>query len=999
MKLWVTIATGIFVLLGLPLQSQTIDFEREVRPIFERSCSECHGSDKQKSGYRLDVREIAIGGGDSGEQAILPHDALGSPLFRYVSGEDEGMLMPPEESDSPQLTTAEVTTLKAWINQGPSWPDDYAGKIDTSPHWSLTPLVKPAVPGSETNPIDGFILARLAEKNLSPSPEADRRSLIRRINYDLTGLPPSLEEIESHASYEAMVDRLLASPRYGEHWARHWLDVVHYADTHGNDHDYARPNAWPYRDYVIGSLNEDKPYARFVQEQVAGDAIFPDDPQATVALGFLAAGPWDETLMVGIREDTIDHRMAQNLDRDDMVTTAMSTFTSITVHCARCHNHKFDPISQQEYYALQAVFAGVDHTDRHFDADSTLHTQRTRLLALKQAIERRAPAVMATLETPEVQHKIAALADLQVRRDAAWQALEVVSVASAAGAETTFAQLPDGSWFVSGASADKDTFIVTARTTAKDIRALRLEALPDDRLPGKGPGRYEPTGNLHLTEFRVHSQPSSGASAGATRVEFSRAMADYSDRGDVIANAIDGRDDTYWSVHPRYSEAHEAVFELKEPLEHGAGTTFIIRLEHHGMAGHQIGRFRLTVGSDSLNTADRAPLPAVLAEVLRKTSGQRTPEDRQKIALYVLATEVERELATLPPPQLVYAITNDFLAVGSFKPARTPRPIHLLTRGDVGNEAALISPAALACVPGLDATLAIADPSDESARRAALAKWLTDERNVLTWRSIVNRVWHYHFGRGLCDSPNDLGKMGAAPSHPELLDWLAVWFRDEAKGSLKALHRLILTSDTYRQGVHANAAASAIDADNRLLWRMTRRRLTAEELRDTLLKSSGQLDLTMGGPSVVQFVHRDKATFMPDGGAPAFVDYESFAPDAVENRRRAIYRFVFRTIPDPLMDALDAPDGSSLTPVRSVSTTALQAFALLNNPFVIRQCEVIGENVAPRGGDACRQLFRCLLQREPTADELARFTDYAGKHGLANACHLIVNSNEFLHVE
>jgi hypothetical protein len=418
------------------------------------------------------------------------------------------------------------------------------------------------------------------------------------------------------------------------------------------------------------------------------------------------------------------------------------------------------------------------------------------------------------------------------------------------------------------------------------------------------------------------------------------------------------------------------------------------------MAAHQLGRFRLTAGTGSMNAADRAPLPAALAELLRKASGERTPEQHQNIALHVLANEVERELATLPAPQMVYAITRDFPPVGSFKPAATPRPIHLLTRGDLGTPAALISPAALACIPGLEATLAIADPADESTRRAAFARWLTDERNVLTWRSIVNRVWHYHFGRGLCDSPNDFGKMGATPSHPELLDWLAVWFRDEAKGSLKALHRLILTSATYRQSVHANAAASALDADNRLLWRMTRRRLAAEELRDTLLQSSGQLDLTMGGPSVVQFVHRGKATFMPDGGAPAFLDYESFSPDAPENRRRAIYRFVFRTIPDPLLDALDAPDGSSLTPVRSVSTTALQAFALLNNPFVIRQCEVIAERIAQHGkDDPVRQLFRLLLQREPAADELARFTDYAEKHGLANACHLIVNSNEFLHLD
>ena len=288
-----------------------------------------------------------------------------------------------------------------------------------------------------------------------------------------------------------------------------------------------------------------------------------------------------------------------------------------------------------------------------------------------------------------------------------------------------------------------------------------------------------------------------------------------------------------------------------------------------------------------------------------------------------------------------------------------------------------------------------------SARRAALARWLTDDRNALLWRSIVNRVWHYHFGRGLCDTPNDFGKMGGTPSHPELLDWLAVWFRDEAHGSLKALHRLIVTSATYRQAVTHREDAMALDADNRLLWRMNRTRLTAEQVRDSLLQMSGQLDLAMGGPAAVQFVHRGKATFMPDGGAPAFLDYDAFPPDSPENRRRAIYRFVFRTVADPLMDALDAPDGGSLTPVRSQSTTALQAFALLNNAFVIRQCEHIAarmEKDAPANA-AIARTFRLLLQRVPNADELTRFTAYAQTHGLANAVHVIINSNEFLHLD
>lgn len=874
------------------------------------------------------------------------------------------------------------------------------------PHWSLTPLAKPVVPSGGGNPIDAFIRARLAEKQLTDSRAADRRTLLRRVSYDLTGLPPTPEEVDAFVSssepgaYDAWVERLLASPRHGEHWARYWLDAAHYADTHGNDHDHARPHAWPYRDYVIRSFNEDKSYARFVQEQVAGDALFPEDPQATVALGFLAAGPWDETLMVGVREDTFDHRLAQVLDRDDIVTTVMSTFQSLTVHCARCHNHKFDPITQQEYYALQAVFAGVDRADRPFDSDPATHAQRRELMARKGALVRREPAVLVSLETPETLRKVASVEERQASRREAWPLLDVVSVASASGAETSFARQADGSWFVSGARPDKDTFLVTAQTQDRDLRALRLEALPDERLPGQGPGRYEPTGNFHLTEFRADVQPTVGETTGATRVRFSRATADHSDRGDGIANAVDGRSNTFWSVHPRYGEVHEAVFELAEPLGFEGGTTLLLRLEQNGTAGHQLGRFRLSFCTSALAEDRRAPLPAATVDLLRKPESSRTPEERHELALQVLGDDVERDLAALPEPQQVYAITRDFPANGSHKPAAQPRPIHRLTRGDLNQPAELVGPGALDCVPGLSAALLIADQADESLRRVAFARWLTDEHNALLWRSIVNRVWHGHFGRGLCESPNDFGRMGDIPSHPELLDWLAVWFRDEAKGSLKALHRLIVTSETYRQASHPDAEAVTRDADNRLLGRMNRTRLTAEQVRDSLLQAAGELDLTMGGPAVVQFVDHGKATFMPDGGAPAFLDYEHFPPEAPENRRRAIYRFVFRTVPDPLMDALDAPDGGALTPVRSQSTTAIQAFALLNNPFVIRQCEQIAARIQREtSGDAAAHVFRVLLQREPRSEEHMRLDAYARKYGLANAVQMVINSNEFLYLD
>jgi hypothetical protein len=982
---------------------RAVDFTRDVEPIFKDRCLSCHGAKKQKSGFRLDSRDSALRGGDSGSAAIVVGKSADSRLIRLVAGLDTDTVMPPSEDGKPTLTAGEIAVLRAWIDRGAAWSPGAVQNSDPRDWWSLAPLTRrsPPRPG---HPVDAFIDAKLKEKGLTPAGEADRRTLVRRLYFDLVGLPPTPEESAAFVNdtdplaYEKLVDRLLASPRYAEHWGRHWLDVVGYADTHGNDHDYARPNAWPYRDYVIRSFNDDKPYARFIQEQVAGDALFPDHPQATVALGFLAAGPWDDTLMATVREDTVDHRLSQYLDRDNMVGTVIGTFQSLTVHCARCHNHKFDPISQREYYGLQAIFAGVDRADRPFDADPLVHRRRQELLARKQALAARAPQLLAEVNSPAAQKKVADAAAGLDRRDKDWTPLDVVNVVSVAASEDTlFARQDDGSWLVRGARPEKDTFVVTARTTLQGVRALRLEVLPDDSLPHRGPGRFD-NGNFHLSEFRATAQPACGPTQGAVKLQFVRATADHADGGDVVGNTLDGRDDTYWSIHPRYGSSHEAVFELAEPAGYAAGTTLTLFLDFKGKSGHQIGRFRLSACTDSLPADRRPPLPASLAEGLRRLTAV-TADERRELGFQILTLDLERELAALPVPQLVYAAARDFPVNGSFKPSAEPRPVHLLVRGDINKPGDLIGPGLLSCLPGF-AGGAIRTAADESARRAALASWLADDRNVLTWRSIVNRVWHFHFGRGLCDTPNDFGHMGSTPSHQDLLDWLALWFRDDAKGSFKALHRLLVISAAYRRAV-TDGPAARVDADNRLLWRMNRTRLAGEQVRDAVLQMSGRLDLAMGGPAAIQFVHKGPATFMT-GGAPPFVDYEGFDPDAPANRRRSIYRFVFRTVPDPLMDALDCPDGSAAVPSRGASTTALQALAMLNDRFLIRQCEHMSGLLQARAATSEAQVesaFRLVLLRSPTAQERDRFADYARRHGLANVCHVLLNCNEFLYVD
>jgi hypothetical protein len=645
---------------------------------------------------------------------------------------------------------------------------------DEETWWSLRQPTRPKVPEGRAGqgvwcrtPVDRFILAKLREKGLSPSPEADKRTLLRRVTFDLTGLPPTPEEIDaflqdsSPNAYEKVVDRLLSSPHYGERWARHWMDIAHYAETHGHDQDRPRPNAWPYRDYLIRSFNFDKPYARFVREQIAGDVLWPDDADAIYAMGFLATGPWDESSLRDIRDDTIDRQIARYIDRDDMVTTAMSTFISSTVHCARCHDHKFDPISQQDYYALQAVFAGVDKADHEFETDAAVAQQR------KQVTEAKA--------------RIAPI------RNAAW-----------------------------------------------------------------------------------------------------------------------------------------------------------------------------------MNPAAESLLLAAESAVQRRSD-------------------------TLPPIKVVYAATSDFKPDGSFRPSGKPREVRMLKRGDINKPGPEARPGALACVPGLAARFRLADAGNEGSRRVALADWITNPKNPLTWRSIVNRVWHYHFGKGIVDTANDFGRMGAKPTHPELLDWLAVSFQEHG-GSLKWLHRLIVTSAVFRQSSHHDSHFGEMDGENRYLWRMNRTRLDAEEVRDAVLLAAGRLDRTMGGPSVKQF------NMSPGIHVTPVVDYAGFDVDRPENYRRSVYRFVFRTLPDPLMEALDCPDSSQLTPARTDSVTPLQALAMLNNKFMVRMSEHLAERATKTGPDIVGQIaavYRFALGREPTAESTS-LVEYARRHGLANACRVVLNSNEFI---
>ncbi|MEY4690254.1 MAG: hypothetical protein RIT19_579 [Verrucomicrobiota bacterium] len=864
------------------------------------------------------------------------------------------------------------------------------------PHWAYAPLRPVPVPvadpaeGPALRAVDAFIRDRLKAQGLKPAPEADRSTLLRRIHWDLTGLPPSPDDLRrfladpSPEAYEREIDRLLASPRYGERWARHWMDAVHFAETHGHDQDRIREQAWPYRDYLVSAFNADLPYDRFIEEQVAGDVLHPERPEATVALGMLAAGPWDESSLRDIREDTLDRQLGRYIDRDDMIGTVLSVFNSTTVQCARCHDHKFDPIPQTDYYALQAVFSGVERAHRVFDRDPSVHARRQAWMRERRQLERGDPAL---LESPRVREEVRQWVAQRGPNPAAWVPWDAHTFLSSGGA--TLERLPDGSYRAEGTRPERDVYTLTRAAGGRPIRAVRLELLPDPALPHQGPGRNPENGNLHLSEIELWV--SSAGSATPRKLRWSRATSSFDQEGWTAAHAIDGQEKSAWGIHPREGQPHRAVFELAEPLRPAPGDqwSLVLRQAHGG--AHLIGRFRVSM-TDAPGHDSRI-LPPEIEALVGRPDRRWTPDERRRLTGFVVRERLREQLASLPEPSRVYAAASDFEPDGSLKPSLQPRVIHRLHRGEITQPRETVEPGALGFIEALPARFAVPVDAEEGVRRAALARWLSHRDHPLTWRSIVNRVWLLHFGRGLVTTPNDFGRMGAPPSHPELLDWLAVWFRDEACGSLKALHRLLLTSATYRQA--SGSDGTAADPENRWLGRMNRIRLDAESVRDGMLWINGRLDLRMGGHGDRQFDLKPGIHVTPR------VDYSRFDSDTPEGRRRSVYRFLFRTLPDPWMEALDCPAGDQLVPSRENSVTLQQALALWNHDFSIRQAGHWAEALEARKAGAeipWDDMIHWVWGRSPSPSERQELEEYARRHGLANACRLLLNSNEFLFV-
>jgi mono/diheme cytochrome c family protein len=913
-----------------PPAAVTVDFARDIQPIFTAHCVSCHGPEKQKSGFRLDDAHAATTGGDSRAPNIRPGDSAGSPLIHLVSGAIPEVVMP-EKGD--RLTSVEIGLLRAWIDQGAHWPASSVALDPIRTHWAFQPVQRPAlpavaaVPGGKGNPIDAFVTSQLAEKGLTLSPEADRVSLLRRLYLVLLGVPPSPEEVAEFVAdpradaFERRVDRALEDSRYGERWGRHWLDVIRFAESNGFETNRERPNAWRFRDYVIAAFNDDKPYDRFIREQIAGDALGAD-----VATGFLVGGPVD---IVGSPDITLT--LQQRADElDDMVGTTGTAFLGLTLGCARCHSHKFDPISHREYYAMTAVFSGVRHGDRALP----LPAERTQELA---AMDRRIGELQQSLERFRVKDPVAAAGTQDAnrpRRPAVNARLNEEVLVPVEARFLRFTILASSS-----GEPGLDELEVWSGGRNVALATNGTKATASGTLPG-----YEIHRLAHLNDGRPgnnHSWISSEVGQGWVQLEFPRA--------ERVEKVVWGRD-----RDGAFGDRVATRYRLEAALETNAWQLVASSEDREPFQGGE----KKPAGP----VYDFAGLPAEVA-----AQGRQWQADLQK------ARDQRAQLAKGPS---IYA--------GTFsEPAQTFR----LHRGDPMQKRELVEPGTLAVFQPL--TLATNTP--EQKRRIELADWISHPANPLTPRVIVNRLWQHQFGVGLVSTPNDFGRNGVSPSHPELLDWLAAELVEHG-WSLKAIQRLIVTSATWRQSSAPQEQALKVDASSRMLWRFPPRRLEAEAIRDSILAVSGNLDRAAGGPAF--FLHE-----VDRENVYHYHPKEEFGP---AESRRMVYAFKVRMEQDGIFGAFDCPDGSLVVPKRSLSTTPLQALNLFNSRFILRQAEVFAARLERESaGDRAAQVRRAWMlayDRPPAPAESAQAVRFAEVEGLTALCRALLNSNEFLFI-
>lgn len=961
-----------------------VDFDQDIRPLLQQHCVECHGEKKQKGELRLDAKIFAFKDGHDG-MAIVAGDAARSLLLQRIKSTDDDERMPPKGAP---LSPAQTALIQAWIQSGAAWPEnatDKAAAVDKRlQHWSVQPVhaVKDAS-------IDSLITAKLAEKNLVMSPPADRRTLIRRLSFDLVGLPPAPERVEQFVNdadpkaYEKLVDELLGTTHYGERWARHWLDIAHYADTHGFERDQLRPNAWRYRDYVIASLNADKPYDQFIREQIAGDVIAPDDPQSVIATGFLAAGPWDYVGQVEARSEMLK-RAARAGDLDDMVTQVITSTMGVTVNCARCHDHKLDPVKQEEYYRLWAVFAGVKRGDREVDGAEAKRITHEKTRLTQELAAARAQIAKLAGEGLDLAGMVGGgvkgrgidlrtgnltTAKLGYHRDIQTNRLQQVAWPAQVKEADRFVSwvfVPDG----------KNPVPVAPKLEVKGVPATSGHAWDAVRNGPLNAQRGTKIGGVDYAE-KDHSILGLHANSGITfdlakvrqnsglgMMHLTAALGFGADAGAAASRAD-------FTVYVDAERKFQKLKMRKDEFTHldiaiPATAKTLTLIATDGGDG---------ISSDLLFLGDARLVPDV--EHSRLTAA----EQEHLKQLRAQAVKLDAALKTLPDPAKVYAVVND----------AQPPVIQVQRRGNPEDPQQEVQPGAFAWARHSSIDFGT-NATPEGVRRRMLADWITHPDNPFTRRVLVNRLWHHHFGQGIVTTPSDFGLGGDKPSHPELLDWLA----DELlrnNWSVKHLHKLIVMSAAYQQhSISHNDAARGMDAQNRLLWRQNSRRLDAESVHDAVLSVAGTLNPAMGGPGYRDFNYTEAY-------API---YDYITPDKPELLRRSIYRFVVRTTPHQFMSTLDCPDPANLTPARAQTTTALQALTLSNNEFMLQQASNLAtriENETDSREAAIRRAFLLCLQRMPKADEMSAATHLVAEQGLFALCRMLINTNEFVYVD
>jgi hypothetical protein len=878
---------------GLALTDDApVDFNQDLRPLLERKCLSCHNPNLLKGKVTLHTREAMLTHKDpllvpgKPEQSLLLNVVLAGP-----AGEAPDM---PEEGEA--LTEQEVDVLRRWISAGAPWPEGVvlkeASKSDKN-WWAYRPLRE----STPSDSIDGFIRTRLAEQGLSMNAPANRRILIRRATYDLTGLPPTPEEVAAFeqdndpTAYEKLVDRLLASPHYGERWGRHWLDVVRFGESNGYERNVIINDLWPFRDYIIRSLNDDKPFDRLMQEHLAGDVLSQDDPDALMGSAFLVAGPYDN---VG-NQDAVQAAQIRADKMDEMIRATSEAFLGMTVGCARCHDHKFDPITSEDYYGLYATFSGTSHGQ----AQLATAAQRKEREALRKPLQARKDALLALHPTNS----------------------------SSAGNDERFQPV-----------------------TAKALR-FTIEATDNG---------IEPC--IDELEIWTDGPEGKNIALGGTPSSSGNYPNNPKHR---LAHINDGK----------YGNDHSWISN-----EQGKGWVALAWNEPARISRIQWARDR------TKKYADRTPSRYRIETSLDgKTWQVVTPKDHQPLDQAAQErnanelAEIVQKLAALP----------DFTSAWIGKHGAAPGPFHVFLGGNPQKKGVEVKAASLSTLSEITNAYQLENQASEAERRRALAEWITAPENALTQRVLANRIWQQHFGTGIVDSPNDLGYMGGRPSHPELLDFLAVKLK-ESGWRIKPLHRLIMTSAAYQQGSQWQEDAAKIDGDSRLLWRFPPRRLDAEEIRDTFLVLAGKLNPAMGGAGfrLYDYQQDNVATYVPlDVHGP-------------ETYRRAVYHQNARASVIDLMTDFDQPDCAYSAPRRVATTTPLQALTMLNHAFTVDMAEGLAEQLTGESViEQTQSAFQRVYQRAPTPVELAASVQAINTHGHRAFCRAILNSSELIYLD